>query len=61
MPEAGGRETEAPEVPEREPLWRRAVAAGVLVSMVASLSPGLVGWVLTALRPPAVETPRRAF
>ena len=58
MPEAGAREIEAPDAPERDPLLRRLVALGVLVSMVASLSPGLVELVLTAIRPPAVSAPR---
>jgi hypothetical protein len=58
MPEAGGREREAPDRPEPRSMVERLVAVGVLVTMVVSLSPGLFERVLEALRPPAVRTPR---
>lgn len=58
MPEAGGREIDSPDAPEGDRMLEKLVALGVLVSMVASLSPGLFELVLSSLRPPAVQAPR---
>lgn len=58
MPEAGGRETEAPDLIEPRSTLERLVAVGVLVTMVASLSPGLFELVLAAIRPPSVQSTR---